>query len=192
MKTSKACVVTSRNSLWKQWNTMCQHVAHRLSTYIPGWPPWMLRRLSNRKHKVHTRAKHSNDTKEKKRFKALKRQLQRESRRTHKAYLEDIVCDDLRTNPKRFWSYMKTRKQDSSQIVTLRSKDGFLYSDTAIKTAILNEQFQSLYTREDLSALSDLGPSPYPTMSNITIHEREYWGCTHSKQQDQTIFQHSS
>lgn len=122
MKTSKACVVTSRNSLWKQWNTMCQHVAHRLSTHIPGWPPWMLRRLSNRKHKVHTRAKHSNDTKEKKRFKALKGQLQRESRRTHRTYLEDIVCDDLRTNPKRFLSYMKTRKQDSSQIVTLRSK----------------------------------------------------------------------
>lgn len=57
-------------------------------------------------------------------------------------------------------------------MVTLRSKDGFLHSDTAGKAAILNEQFQSLYTREDLSALSDLRPSPYPTMNNITIHER--------------------
>lgn len=28
-----------------------------------------------------------------------------------------------------------------------------------------------MYTREDLSELPDLGPSPYPTMSNI-IHER--------------------
>lgn len=29
-----------------------------------------------------------------------------------------------------------------------------------------------MYTREDLSALPDLGPSPFPTMSNITILER--------------------
>lgn len=128
--------------------TVKHHVPTRRSS-AKHTHPWMtseLRRLSNRKHKVHTRAKHSNDTKEKKRFKALKGQLQRESRRTHKAYLEDIVSDDLRTNPKRFLSYMKTRKQDSSQIVTLRSKDGLLHSDTAGKAAILNEQFQSLYT----------------------------------------------
>lgn len=184
MKTSKACVVTSRNSLWKQWNTMCQHVAHRLSTHIPGWPlSWDALATGN----IKSTPELSTVTTQK------KKSGSRHSKGSYReAYLEDIVCDDLRTNPKRFLSYMKTRKQDSSQIVTLKSKDGFLHSDTAIKTAILNEQFQSLYTREDLSALPDLGPSPYPTMSNITIHEREYWGCTHSKQQDQTIFQHSS
>lgn len=56
--------------------------------------------------------------------------------------------------------------------MTLKSKDGFLHSDTASKAAILNKQFQSVYTREDLSALPDLGPSVYLTMSNITIHEK--------------------
>lgn len=54
----------------------------------------------------------------------------------------------------------------------MKSKDGFLHNDTASKAAILNEQFHSWYTRDDLSTLPDLGPSPYPTMSNITFHER--------------------
>ena len=86
--------------------------------------------------------------------------------------MEDIVSDDLQKNPKRFWSYVKSRKQDASQIVTLKSKDGFLHSDTDTKASILNQQFQSVYTKEDTSTLPDLGTSPHPTMDNIVIHER--------------------
>lgn len=153
--------------------TVKHHVPTRRSS-AKHTHPWMtseLRSLSIRKQKAHTRARCSKDPRDVKRFKTLKGQLQRESRRVNRAYLEDVVKDDLRTIPKQFWSYIKTRKQDSFQIVTLKSKDGFLHNDTAIKATIRNEQFQSVYTRQDLSALPDLGPSPYPTMSNITIHE---------------------
>lgn len=56
------------------------------------------------------------------------------------AYLEDALSYDLRANPKRFWSYIKNRKQGSFQIVTLRSKDEFLQRDTSRIAAVLNEQ----------------------------------------------------
>lgn len=64
-------------------------------------------------------------------------------------------------------------KHDLSQIhlVTLKSKDRFLHSNTA-KASILNEQFHYIYTREDLSFLPALEQSPFPTMNNITTHER--------------------
>ncbi|XP_061182308.1 uncharacterized protein LOC133190634 [Saccostrea echinata] len=160
--------------LWKKANingAVKHHVPSRrtLAKHIHPWITSVLRLLSNRKQKAYKRAKRSKDPKVVKRYKALKGQLHRESRGAHRAYLEDVFSDDLRTNPKRFWTFIKDRKQDSSQIETSKSNDGFLHSDTASK--VFNEQFQSVYTREDLSTLPDLGPSSFPTMDKITIHE---------------------
>ena len=164
------------NSMWAYikdtiQSTIKKHVPTR-RTLAKHTHPWMnsdLRRLSNKKQRAYTQAKRSGATKDWRRYKSLKAELQRESRRAHSAYMEDIVSEDLQKNPKRFWSYVKSRKQDSSQIVTLKSKDGYMYlhSDTASKASILNQQFQSVYTREDLSTLPD-----HPPMNNIVVHER--------------------
>ena len=167
------------NSMWAYikdtiQSTIKKHVPTR-RTLAKHTHPWMnsdLRRLSNKKQRAYTQAKRSGATKDWRRYKSLKAELQRESRRAHSAYMEDIVSEDLQKNPKRIWSYVKSRKQDSSQIVTLKSKDGYLHSDTASKASILNQQFQSVYTREDLSTLPDLGQSPHPPMNNIVVHER--------------------
>ena len=53
---------------------------------------------------------------------------------------------------------------------SLIDKDGFLQSDSQKKLDILNNQFQSVYTREDTSNLPDKGSSPHPTMKNITVN----------------------
>ena len=53
---------------------------------------------------------------------------------------------------------------------SLIDKDGFIQSDSQKKSDILNNQFQSVYTREDTSNLPDEGPSPHPTMKNITVN----------------------
>ena len=136
------------NSMWAYikdtiQSTIKKHVPTR-RTLAKHTHPWMnsdLRRLSNKKQRAYTKAKRSGATKDWRRYKSLKAELQRESRRAHSAYMEDIVSEDLQKNPKRFWSYVKSRKQDSSQIVTLKSKDGYLHSDTASKASILNQQF---------------------------------------------------
>ncbi|CAG2217784.1 unnamed protein product [Mytilus edulis] len=167
------------NSLWTNikgliLDAINQHVPTR-NTLTKHSHPWMnseLRRLSNKKQRAYTLAKSSGKTRDIKKYKFLKSQLQKEARQAHSNYMEDIVSDDLQKNPKRFWSYVKSRKQDASQIVTLKSKDGFLHSDTDTKVSILNQQFQSVYTKEDTSTLPDLGTSPHPTMDNIVIHER--------------------
>ena len=137
--------------------------------------PWMnthLRRLSNKKQRAYTKARKGGRQKDWARYNRLKAELQREMRTAHTTYMEQTVSEDLKNNPKQFWSYIKSRKQDSSQIVSLKSKDGFLHSDTETKASILNDQFQSVYTREDLSTLPDMGQSHHPTMNNIKVHER--------------------
>ena len=76
---------------------------------------------------------------------------------------------NLDKNPRRFWSYIKSRKQDNEGVSSLIDKDGFLQSDSQKKCDILNNQFQSVYTREDTQNLTDKGPSPNPTMENIAV-----------------------
>ena len=46
---------------------------------------------------------------------------------------------------------------------------GFLQSDNKSKAEILNEQFQSVFTKENLNNCPNKGNSPYQTMSDIKI-----------------------
>jgi hypothetical protein len=48
----------------------------------------------------------------------------------------------------------------------LKNKMGFLQSDNKSKAEILNEQFQSVFTKENLNNCPNKGNSPYQTMSS--------------------------
>jgi hypothetical protein len=61
----------------------------------------------------------------------------------------------------RFWSYLKGKRQDSQGVVPLRKTDGFLHNDAPTKAEILNQQFHSVYTKEDASNIPDMGNSPH-------------------------------
>ena len=104
------------------------------------------------------------------RYKDLQRSAQKTSRQTERAYLQKVVSGDLDKNPRRFWSFIKIRKQENEGVSSLIDKDGFLQSDSQKKSDILNNQFQSAYTREDTSNLPDKGQSPHPTMKNIIVN----------------------
>ena len=115
----------------------CVPTKRTLARYSHPWMNSTLRRLSNRKRGAYSQAKRSNKPKEWKRYKTLKATLQRESRQAHATYMQDVVSDDQRNNPKQFWAYTKSCKQDSYGIVSLKNKDGFLHSDSATKAEIL-------------------------------------------------------
>ena len=67
---------------------------------------------------------------------------------------------------------MLAKKKDSIRVTPLRNDDGFIHSNSQMKAEILKTQFQSIYTREDLSSMSDKGPSPYPSMDEILFNTR--------------------
>ena len=50
------------------------------------------------------------------------------------------------------------------------NKDGFLQSYPIKKAEILNQQFQSIYTKEDPSSIPDKGPSLYSSMEDIKVN----------------------
>ncbi|CAG2242433.1 unnamed protein product [Mytilus edulis] len=87
--------------------------------------PWMnthLRRMRRQKQRAYSKAKLTDSPKDWKRYKNIKAELQRESRRAHTKCMQYIVSEDLYKNLKRFWSNIKSRKQESSGITTLKNK----------------------------------------------------------------------
>ena len=59
---------------------------------------------------------------------------------------------------KGFWSYIKKLKKDSCGITPLK-EDGQMVSDNKGKADILNRQYQSVFTIEDLTSLQTSSPT---------------------------------
>jgi hypothetical protein len=55
-----------------------------------------------------------------------------------------MLSDDNTSNPKRFWSFIKGNRTESTGVAPLR-REGILHSDTATKANILSDQFTSVF-----------------------------------------------
>ena len=69
---------------------------------------------------------------------------------------------------KKFWEYIKSLKKDASGVYSLKD-DIVLVLDSKGKAEILNHQYASVFTEEDIDSDPDLGISPHPTMPAIII-----------------------
>ena len=89
-----------------------------------------------------------------------------EATKAHRNYMSV----DFKENHKRCWSFINSERQEASGVSELVIMDGVLQSNTTAKAEILNEQFNSFYTQEDTGNIPNKGPSPHPSMQNITVN----------------------
>ena len=79
---------------------------------------------------------------------------------------------DTLENPKKLWSFIKSKKNDSTGVSPLKAKNGITYSGSTMKVNTLNEQFVSVFNKdEDASSIPIMGPSPHPSMDHIIVTE---------------------
>ena len=133
--------------------------------------PWInttIRRKINRRQKARKKAR-KYKKRDVDRYKRLQQEVQYEVRQANKKYMED-VSTDYKENSKIFWSFIKSKGQEWTGVAPLKNKMGFLQSDNKSKAEILNEQFQSVFTKENLNNCPNKGNSPYQTMSDIKIN----------------------
>ena len=90
-------------------------------------------------------------------------------RQNHDLYVHDIISPEAKQNPKKFWSFVKGKKQEASGVSPLRNHDGIIHSDPTTKANILNHQFESVFTKEDLSNIPSKGRSPFDDMPFIQV-----------------------
>ena len=168
------------------WDTFRDSITSSVKKFIPhkiasnkNGNPWIdtkLKRLLKKQQRVYNRMKKSRTEQLKSEYANLKRTAQRELRRSYWSYIENIL-DPADTNSqsaqnqfstmKRFWSYIKHRRKDSSCVASLKV-NGKLYSNSADKANILNGQFQQAFSTDKLlgkltSTRSPWKPQPWKT-----------------------------
>ena len=133
--------------------------------------PWVTRDVKHhirRKNRAHKKAKHTKRPRDWARFRKLRKQCHQEMKKAYWVYLNHIIEPTAENNSKPFWKFIKSRRQDHTGVSTLKH-NGKIASDSKSKAEMLNHQFCSVFTEEDINNMPDKGPSPYPDMSSITI-----------------------
>ena len=100
-----------------------------------------------------------------------KRKTQRECRKAHSSHVNDLVREDQTGNPKKLYSFIKSKKCDASGVAPLSSK-GINHSDSLKKADILNQQFTSVFTKEDTSDIPTLKSAGHPSVSPIVLNRK--------------------
>ncbi len=175
-------------SVNETWKTIKKELLQAMAQYIPSkltssktGAPWVnqeLRGLLRKRNKLYQKMKKARaDSDLHVRFRSLKSLVQKKLRRAYWDYLEGILNMDptpdtykpnTGTITKTFWSFIKAQKKDSSGISPLK-QDGTLKSDPQDKAEILNNQYQSVFTDENMETLPTMGPSPFTPLAHIHI-----------------------
>jgi len=173
--TSSNNASTPINNLWDTFKKECtaainKHVPSKMTStrYSQPWCNRTIRRLSRRKKRAYKRARKSNSEKDWTTYKTIQKATRTECKTAHNKYVHDLVTDD---NSKKLYTFVKNKKCDGSGVAPLK-RDGVNHVDPPTKAEILNDQFTSVFTKEDTeSPLPDLGESPYPDAPQIHVTE---------------------
>ena len=80
-------------------------------------------------------------------------------------YIRDVIEASLHDggNRKKFWSFVRLNRTENMGIPILSDTDG-LHITSPAKAEPLNNQFASVFTRDNGTDITDKGPSPYGEM----------------------------
>ena len=168
----------SENTVSTNWKAFKDMIRTTIDENIPKKTiskryhlPWLSRgtkRLLNKKKRVYRKAKRTQQETHWEEFHNIRKQCQHETTSDYHKYINSLIDPSEDKTKKNLWSYLKHKRQDSFGVSTLKS-NGSCQTTPATKAEALNQQFVSVFTREDLDAMPDKGPSPHPDMAPIVI-----------------------
>ena len=125
-------------------------------------PQWMtndIKLLINRKKKAYRNYKRSKSDEDFVRYAAIKRHCEKLIRKS-KRNLEINISQQAKTNPKKFYQYIRSKKTIKDKIGPIKDVNNKLVSDCKNMAVILNTFFQSVFIREDISSLPNIDSMP--------------------------------
>ena len=165
------------NSVEQNWQFLRDLILDCMEKFVPKKKasgrqdlPWMTRtvkRLIRRKQRAYNKAKKSNKDRDWALFRKLRKKTQSALKTAHWNHLNTLFKEDGGSN-KGLWRYLKSTRKDTCGVSTLVS-DGRIASDAQDKADMLNNQFSSVFTREDRWNLPPKVKSSYPKMPRITV-----------------------
>ena len=119
-------------SVDENYNIINDHITNIMETHVPSKQsrsanktPWLttsVKRVCRKKQRLFNRARRTHKPSHWERYKAHKRDTLRAVRRARWSYVNDIVHLSLDSrDSKPFWKYIKSQRQDSVGVSTLKS-----------------------------------------------------------------------
>ena len=134
--------------------------------------PWFnntLKRMCKKKHRLFNKAKRTNKPRHWEQYKLFKRDTLKAVRKHRWNYINDVLQLGLEQgDTKPFWRYVKAQRQDNVGVSPLLD-NGVLHTDGRSKACILNKQFTSVFTREDVSNIPKMQGPQYPDIAELQI-----------------------
>ena len=100
-------------------------------------------------------------------YKNARNAAQKILRQEHGAYVNNIIGEG-KSNPKSFYRYIKSKRVEQTDIPQLVTQNGTV-DDDAGKAKVLNTQFSSVFTKENLELIPRRMSTGIPKMPNITV-----------------------
>ena len=143
------------------WNNFKSGLSELIDKHIPSKIsstrfnlPWLnntCKRMIRKKHKLYKKAKKTKKTKHMEAFKKIKQETKTALKNTKNEFVNNTLHQSLENkNTKPFWNYIKKQRKDNTGIAPLKQKNvTTLATDNKQKAEILNQQFKSVFTKED-------------------------------------------
>ena len=156
----KECVMSTISK-----NILCKTISGRVNLpYITR----EIKRLINKKKRIYNKARKFNRPKDWNHFRKLRKYVHCMLNKAYWNYKNGLLDPEQDNNNKQFWRYVKSKKQDSFGVSTLKV-DGKVGTDSESKANMLNSQFSSVFTKQNTTNMPSKGSSLHPTMPDINI-----------------------
>ena len=160
----------SVNNLWINFRhvlstTMEKHIPTKMISLNTD-VPWFIQahtRAARHSRRAYDNAKGTNAPGDWEVHRKLRRSLDLSLWKCRSEHLKAIGDSLMTCNSKPFWKFIKSLRQSSTGAISLNTINGTATS-TIDKADALNDQFQSIFTKEDSSNLHTLNSSPTKSM----------------------------
>ena len=144
--------------------TKLSSTRHNLPWYSPA-----LRRQSRRLQRaLYNRQQKSRSTEATQAFKCARKAYKKNLNKAHNQHISSMLEEDLQSNPKKFWKYVKSKLRTDNVGVHPLKNDNETVSDNIGKANILNSFFKSVFTQEDMSTVPNIGQT-FPDIEPLEI-----------------------
>ena len=165
---------TPINNLWLKFkniitnaqenNVPCKNSTKR---YNQRWFNRSCRRAVRKKQRLFNRYKRTKQSADWNKYIKAAKKARLTCKQTCDKFINENFLSEHKSNPKKFYSYIKSKKQDNIGITSLLSNGDTFTDDTQI-AKILNNQFLSVFSEDD-GRTPDIKGKDCPPISELTI-----------------------
>ena len=174
-------LANSVDDAWSEWlhlvnDAIDKNVPKRIvkNNSGPAWVDSELRQLQKEKLKAHRKAKRTGGSEDWLNFRHVRNKVNSLCRSKHKLFIQNLEIE-VNSNPKKFWSYVKS-KTGSRVIPPDMIYNGVKLSSPDAQASGFNEYFHTTFSNPLNATCNDHDTDPHQDLNYIIVTELEVTG----------------